>query len=277
MNEGLSKKIFRRHIALTNEHGSWVFFLSPLVIGLYIGGSISLGSIFLIVGSLAGFLVRQPVTVLVKIYSKRRPRRDVPTAVFWIATYSLLGLVMVAGLIVQGYGNVLLLGIPGILIFAWHLYLVSKRSERRQMGVEIVASGVLALVAPAAIWIGQGGPDTSGIWIWFILWLQSAASIVYAYLRLEQRELITLPDLNHRLMMGRRALMYVTFSLIMVIGLTLAGMSPRWLVLPYGLQWGETIWGTIYPAIGWRPNAIGIRQLVVSTLFTLLFILVWNI
>ena len=276
MEQSLTKRIFRRHIALTNEHGSWVFFLSPLLVGLFVGGSFSIASIFLVCGTLAGFLVRQPITVLVKIRSKRRSRRDQPAALFWVTVYSAVGLLMVIGLILQGFGRILLLGLPGVLIFIWHLYLVSKRSERRQMGVEIVASGVLALAAPAAIWIGRGELGVVGIWVWFVLWLQSAASIVYAFLRLDQRELARVPDLKSRLKMGWRALLYVTFNLLVVSGLSLAGLFPRLLFLPFGLQWAETLWGTINPAVGWRPNAIGIRQLIISSLFTALFILLWS-
>jgi hypothetical protein len=51
---------------------------------------------------------------------------------------------------------------------------------------------------------------------------------------------------------------------------------PGLLPLPYLLQWGETLWGTLNPAVGMKPTRIGIRQLIVSTLFTLLFIIAWN-
>jgi len=42
------------------------------------------------------------------------------------------------------------------------------------------------------------------------------------------------------------------------------------------LQWAETIRGTLKPAVQAKPKAIGMRQLAVSTLFTLLFILAWQ-
>jgi hypothetical protein len=32
----------------------------------------------------------------------------------------------------------------------------------------------------------------------------------------------------------------------------------------------------VQPAIGWKPTRIGVRQLIVSVLFTLLFILAWG-
>jgi hypothetical protein len=57
--------------------------------------------------------------------------------------------------------------------------------------------------------------------------------------------------------------------------LAIGGWFSPWIFAPYLLQWGETIWGTLNPAIGWKPTKIGMRQLIVSSLFTVLFILAW--
>lgn len=267
--------LFLRHVALPSDHGSWVFLLSPLLIGLFAGGNWSISSFYLIISSLAAFLVRQPVTIAVKVFSGRRQKRDLPAAWFWIGVYSLIGLLGLLGLLSQGFTFIFILALPGIPVFAWHLYLVSQRAERRQVGVEIVASGVLALAAPAAYWIGIGSPDPLG-WLLFILtWLQSAASIVYAYLRLQQRELTQVADIRSRFHMGRRALVYSTFNLLLVLVLAIISLVPPLLLLPYALQWLETIYGIFVPALGKRPTWIGLRQLVVSSLFTLLFILTW--
>jgi hypothetical protein len=270
-----NQNLFLRHVALPSDHGSWVFLLSPLLIGLFAGGNWSISSFYLIVTSLAAFLVRQPVTILVKVFSGRRQKRDLPAAWFWIGVYSLIGFLGLLGLVSQGFTFIFILALPGIPVFAWHLYLVSRRAERRQVGVEIVASGVLALAAPAGYWIGIGSPDPLG-WLLFILtWLQSAASIVYAYLRLQQRELTQVADIQSRLQMGRRALIYTTFNLLLVSVLGMISLVSPLLFLPYALQWLETIYGTLVPALGKRPTRIGLRQLVVSSLFTLLFILTW--
>jgi len=75
--------------------------------------------------------------------------------------------------------------------------------------------------------------------------------------------------------MGRRALVYSTFNLLLVLVLAIISLVPPLLLLPYALQWLETIYGTFVPALGKRPTRIGLRQLVVSSLFTLLFILTW--
>ena len=269
--------LFVRHIALPQDHGSWVFLFSPLLIGLFAGGSWSLASVFLIIAALAGFLIRQPITMALKAYSGRRSRRDLPAARFWIVVYTIIGLLGVAGLAVQGYAYLLYLALPGIPVFAWHLYLVSKRAERRQAGVEVVASGVLALAAPAGYWIGVGSMAPLG-WLLFILaWLQSAASIVYAYLRLEQRLLPAAPERSEGLRMAGRALAYTSFNLLFAIGLGLARLVSPWLWIPYAVQWVETLWGAFNPCIGWKPTAVGFRQLAVSSLFTVLFILAWGL
>ena len=273
--QGRRHNLLLKHVALPSDHGSWVFLLSPLLIGLFAGGNWSISSFYLIVSSLAAFLVRQPVTIADKVFSGRRQKRDLPAAWFWMGVYVFMGLLGLLGLVSQGFTFIFILAMPVIPVFAWHLYLVSQRAERKQVGIEIVASGVLALAAPAGYWIGIGGLDPIG-WLLFILtWLQSAASIVYAYLRLQQRELTQVVDIRSRVQMGRRALIYSTFNLLLVLVLAMISMVPTLLFLPYALQWSETVYGTLVPALGKRPTRIGLRQLVVSSLFTLLFILAW--
>jgi hypothetical protein len=276
MSDYFSHTYLKRHIALPTDHGSWVFIISPLLIGLFAGGRFTLASIYLIVGAMAAFLIRQPLSTAVKVYTGRRSRRDLPAAWLWTVIYGLIALLALLGLIRQGFAYLAILAVPGVPVFVWHLVLVSRRAERRQVGVEIVGSGVLALVAPAAYWVGVGSPEATGWWLFLLTWFQSAASIVYAYLRLEQRELKALPDLPGRLRMARRSLLYTTFNFLTVAMLSIAGFLPRLLWLPYALQWAETLWGTAHPAIGYKPTAIGIRQLIVSSLFTVLFILTWN-
>lgn len=269
--------LFIRTIAIPQDHGSWVFLLSPLLIGLFAGGRFTLASLFLVIAAMAAFLLRQPVTVAVKAYSGRRPRTDLPAARFWIIVYGLAALAALAGLVLQGFWDVLLLAVPGLPVFAWHLYLVSRRAERKQAGVEILATGVLSLAAPAAYWIGTGSYDPLGWALWLLTWLQSAASIVHAYMRLEQRSLPEVPPRAERWQMGRRALLYTSFNLALSIAGGISGLLPVFIFAPFLLQWLETLWGITHPAVGVKPTRIGLRQLLVSTLFTILFIFTWRL
>jgi len=272
-----NQKIFQRQIAITNEHGSWVFLFSPLLIGLFAGQNWSVDVIFLILGALAGFLIRHPITIAVKVWSGRRSKAELIPAGWWTFFYGLVGVIMIGGLVVRGLSYLLILSIPGILVFIWHLYLVYNRAERGQMGIEIVGSGVLALIAPAGYWIGVGEISSLGWWLWGLTWFQSAAAIVYVYLQLAQREYKQIPTLKNRFQLGWRAIQYTSFNLLATVLLSALDVIPAWIFVPYLLQWGETIRGIYYPATGVKPTRIGIRQLIVSSLFTLLFILAWRI
>jgi len=268
--------LFLPHIAIPQDHGSWVFILSPLLIGIYAEGQFTLASLCLVIAAMAAFMSRQPVTVAVKAYAGRRPRTDLPSARFWIVVYGLIALSALTGLVLLGFWDVLLLAVPGLPVFAWHLYLVSRRAERKQAGIEIIATGVLSLAAPAAYWIGRGSNDPLGWALWLLTWLQSAASIVHAYLRLEQRAVTEKPSRPALWKLGRRALLYTSFNLVLSLAAGLTGLLPRFIFLPFLLQWAETLWCIPHPAIGVKPTRIGLRQLLVSTLFTILFILVWR-
>jgi hypothetical protein len=266
----------RKQIFLPQDHGSWVFIFSPLLIGLFAGGQFTLASLSLVIAAIAAFLIRQPIMIAVKAYSGRRAKSDLPAARFWIAVYGAIMLIALTGLIGAGFGYLVLLAIPGVPVFAWHLWLVSKREERRQVNVEIIATGVLSLAAPAAYWVGIGRYDPAGWWLWILVWLQTAASIVYAYLRLEQRDQAEGLGNAELWKMGVRAFTYTAFNLAVVLALGLLSILPPLLFVPYLVQWLETLWGIFQPAVKWKPTRIGIRQLIVSTVWTILFIITWN-
>ncbi|MEW6403323.1 MAG: YwiC-like family protein, partial [Chloroflexota bacterium] len=242
------QKYFKRQIALPQDHGSWVFILGPLLVGIFAGKTFSYATFNLIIAAMAAFMLRQPLSIIVKAYSGRRSREDLPPAQFWAAVYGLIAVLALVGLILEGFGYILYLAIPGIPVFAWHLWLVSRRAERRQAGVEVIATGVLSLVAPAAYWIGIGQYDPSGWWLWLLTWLQSAASIVHAYLRLEQRGQAKDPERSEQWKMGSRALAYTSFNLALTIVLGILNVLPRLIFVPFAVQWLETLWGITHPA-----------------------------
>jgi len=269
------ERLFRRYAALPPEHGAWVLLFSPMLAGLWLGGSFHAGSLLLVLAALAAFLVKQPVTMMVKVASGRRPRSDLAPALFWAVVYSLFGLASVLGLLWRGYGFVLWLAVPAVPVLGWHLWLVSRRAERRQAVVEITGSSMLALAAPAAFWTGTGQYDPFGWLLWGLMVLQTAGSILYAYLRLEQRPMKEVPALTERLKMGRTALSVTSINVLVVGGLAAQGVLPVLLPLAYAVQWLEAIWGTLRPAVGFKPVSIGMRQLAVTSLFTIVFILAW--
>lgn len=272
---GRRTKILLKHVAVPAEHGAWVFLFSPLLAGLALGKTWNLAGLALSAAVIAAFLGRAPLTVVVKILSKRRPRSEMPAALFWLGLYGMIALAGLAVLALEGFGYIGWLALAAIPALGWHLWLVSRRDERRKPAVEIVASGVLALSAPAAVWIGAGEPVPTGWLLWILFWLQAAASIVYAYMRLAQRVMKTQPSRQEAWQMGRRALLYTGFNLAAGLALAAAGVIPLLAGLAFLLQFGETLWGITHPAVGYKPAAIGVRQMVVSILFTLVFTAGW--
>lgn len=268
-------QLFRRHVALPQDHGSWIFLIRPLLVGLVAGGRLTTVSLYLVVAAFAAFLIRQPVTLAVKAYSGRRGPGELPAAWFWIAVYSLVGLLHVTGLVIRGNGFVLWLALPGVPVFAWYLFLVSRRAERRQLLVEVLATGALSLAAPAAYWVGVGRPDPLGWLLWALMWGQSGASILHAYMRLGQRGWSGVPVMRDRLRHGAGALSFTGGNVAWVAAAGAGGILPAGLVAPYALQFLETAWCALRPVPGIKPIRVGLRQLAVSTVFTALFIIFW--
>lgn len=260
---------------MPSDHGSWVFLLSPLLIGLAVGGRWTTAVGYLIVASVCGFLSRQPMTIVIKSLSGRRSRSDLGPALLWTAIYGLIGSVHILGLWLRGFGYILLLGIPGLVVFGWYLYLVARRDERNQAPMEILGAGVLALTAPAGLWAAAGEPVGVGWLLWILTWTQSTASIVVVYLKLEQRRMSKPPPWLEALTMALAPLSLTSLNLLGVVSLGLDRYVSTLLGLAYLPQWLEAVWSTWNPAIGIRPTTIGLRQLAVSTLYTLLFILTW--
>lgn len=271
------QNIFVRHIALPQDHGSWVFIISPLLIGSLAAGGFNLDTAILIIGAFSIFLIRQPSAILVKAYSGRRQRSDTPVAIFWLGFYGIIAVITFVILIISGHNQIAWLVIPAVPVFIWHLWLISRRSERRQMGLELIGTGILALSAPAAYWVTINRYDHTGWFLWLLVWLQNAASIVYAYARLEQRVQTENTKNNNQKCLENRALAYSSFNLVLTIIFGWIRTFPKLIFLPFLIQWLEVIWGITHPAIGWKPTKIGIRQMIISIVWTVLFILVWRL
>jgi hypothetical protein len=270
-----SSSLFKRQIAIPSDHGSWVFLLVPLVIGLYAGNGWDINGLMFLFLGLSAFLVRQPISMGIKAYAGRRSRKDLPAAIFWTVIYLIIALILFAYLLLQGFYFISYLAVPGVLVFVWYSYLLGKRAERGKIGLDIVASGVLALSAPGAYWVSVGSYDSFGWYLWLLMWLQSSASIVYAFMRLGQRNLEIEPSFDEKIVIGQRALMYSGFNLILSFMLGVFSSLSLLIWIPFLLQFLEVVWGVLKPARKLKPTQIGFRQLFVSIIFAILFILVY--
>lgn len=224
----------------------------------------------LTLAALASFLLRQPATLAIKSLSGRRSRHDLPAALVWAGIYAALAAGSAGVLIALGQRRLLLLAVPALLIFSWHLWLVSRRRDRRQVGVEIFAAGALSLTAPAAYWVAQGDSSRTAWLLWLLTWFQAAASIVHVYARLSQRSLTPPISIRRRLALGQYSLLYNGFNLLGALVLAGVGWVPDLVPSAYTLMAIDALEGVLRPAVGARPTRIGLRQLLVGVGYVLL-------
>lgn len=265
------------HVALPRQHGSWALWLAPYVIGVAVGGRPGPALIWLTVALLGGFLAIQPLTVLVKILAGRRSASDRASACFWLGVWLVTALAGAAGMTIAGHGRILWLVPPALAVLAWQMWLVGIHAERRQRGAEIASAGVLALAAPSACLVTGGSAETAG-WLWLLCWLQAAGSIVYVYLRLEQRHSRSTLPWRTRLRQSAAAVFCHLVSLAVVITLAALRRVPEGTIMPFCVLLVEAAYGGwVSPATGLRPTSIGMRQVFVHALFAALMISAYSV
>jgi len=266
------RDMWRWRFAVPPEKGAWVWWIGPLIIGVGAARHIPVDFWILLTAAFAGFMIKQPLTLVVKVLSGRRGAPDWGPGVAWSSAYTMVLVVVSALLAARGHARVLLTGIAGVPLFAWHLWLVSRGEERRQIVVDILAAGVLALTAPAA-YLTCGGADPFTPWtLWLLTWLQSSASIVHAFLRLDQRRLKGLPSLDERWRSGIPATLHHIINVVVATALTAAGVAPRWTPLAFVIPLLDGIEGVARPPVGVKPGQIGMRQLAVTSAFVMMML-----
>jgi hypothetical protein len=261
------RDLFRKRYLLPSEHGAWTWWSGPLLIGLAAARCPGWDSVILTVAACASFLLHQPASVAVKVLAGRRPRGNLGPALFWVLVYAAIALAAVAALFCSGHHKFVWLIVVGLPFFAWHLFLIYRKSERRQMAHQMVGTGVLALWAPAAFWVG-GGKQYPEPWVlWLLVWFQSMGAVANVYLHLEQKGWTSCVPLRQRLRAGSRTLGLHGVACMLAILFVAADFVPQATLLAFSITLIAAVDGVIRTLAGARPRTIGIRQLVVTTLF----------
>ncbi len=257
--------------ALPNEHGIWALWLSPFLVGWGVAGTNAPATLWTFCAILFAFLARHPLIILVKVRAGRRTRDDLRPALLWTVSYLTVAAFFAVLLVFSGEGSLLILVFPAIMLLAWHLSLVYRKRDR-YMPVELVGSGILALAAPAAHIASSGTWTVTALLLWLLTWGYAVVSIVYVYLRLEQRQLKDVPERLRKLAMGRTAMQVAAAMLLLVTAGTFAKILPRFAPLPFLVTQLQVIAGTLRPVIGVRPSRIGFTQVGAYLVFTALTI-----
>ncbi len=265
--------VWDRYYAVPPEHGAWIWWSGPLLVGGVAAGRLDWDFLALAVAALSGFLLRQPLTLVVKVLSGRRSRSDLAPSTVWAVLYGAVLFAAAFLLVLSGHSRVILLGLIGLPVFAWYLWLVSRREERGRVGLDIAGAAALALTAPAGYWVCDGQDMFTPWLLWAIMAAKSSASIVHVATRLRQRHLAKLPSKAEAARMSTASLIFHAANLLASFCLAWAGLVPLLVVVAFGLMFAEGFRNVTRPAVGLRPSQIGLRQLATSTAFVVLVLM----
>ena len=179
------RKILRRQLVLPAEHGSWSWLLVPYFVGIIVAGTWNLAAFLVLVGGLAGFLMRQPAMVAMRVRAGRGRRVDGRTALAWTIFFAAIALTCLLGLLVLGRSALFWLLIPmaGIFVF----YLLASRQQRasvRTLWMELAGALGLAAMAPAAYIAAIGQLDNTAWALWALMAGQNGLGVLYVRLRI---------------------------------------------------------------------------------------------
>ena len=147
-----TRTIRKQHI-LPAEHGSWSWFLVPYFVGTAVAGAFNLATLIVLIGGMALFLLRQPLTVWLRIRQGRGRKADRPVVQKLTLGLLAVALLCLVGLLLLDLYAILILAIPvGFLAILYGAASLSKTTSVRNLWMELAGAAGLALMAPAAIY-----------------------------------------------------------------------------------------------------------------------------
>jgi hypothetical protein len=183
--EDKRRRLFRRQLILPTEHGSWSWLLVPFFVGVLVAGSWNLATGLVLVGGLAGFLIRQPASIAIRAQAGRARKSDGPLALAWTLFLGGLSLLCLAGLLALGRSDLFWLLIPMAVIFI--IYLLASRQRRastRSLWMEVAGAAGLAAMAPTAYVAASGTLDSTAWTLWALMAGQNILGVLYVRLRI---------------------------------------------------------------------------------------------
>jgi hypothetical protein len=264
------RTLLRWRLAVPPEKGAWIWWIGPLILGGAAARQTDPELLAVGLAGTAGFLIRQPLTIILRILWRGRNPQDLWPAITWAAIYGLCITVATAWLLLESHYWTLGLAAVATPVFAWYLWLVARGEDRHQLGADIMAAATLALMAPAAYWSCDGASVAFAIVLWLICTLQASASIVHMMLRLEQRRWTDPGHWTARLRRGMTALCHHWLNLVIAVVLMSMDLADAWLVAAFVLTAVEGTVAVFCPPVGASPKRLGFRQLFISIAFFLL-------
>ena len=262
---------------LPKEHGSWVMWSVPLIVGAAVAPVWQWRTLILIVAALACFLLRYPLATIIKTRKKprKRPTSDRTDLIRWSIGYGALASLCGAWLIlIEHLAALIPIGLIGATLVAFNLWLVYRKQDMSAYG-ELAGIAGLALGAPLTYYAASGQLDGTALMLWLVNALYFGGTVFYIKLKVRQQPRVPAPDrLTERLLKGRACLTYQGVVLTIVIVLVALAHMPALLPLAFAPMTLKMIYG----AARWQDKhslslpRLGVIEVIHSILFAVLVI-----
>lgn len=263
-------------VPLPKEHGSWVMFSFPFLIGTLVAQQFPARLLLLAVAALGFYLMRYPLATLVK--TRKRPSPARKELWIWAAVYAALAAVFgVATAALFSLWWLLPMGAFGGALVAFNLWLVMRRQEMSAIG-ELSGIVGLAMGAPMAYYTATGTLDGKAWLLWLICGLYFGGTVFYVKLKVRQQPRQSSPEqLSARLRAGKASLLYHTTALAVATVLSALKITPPWLPMAFIPVVAKAWVG----AWQWQDRKtlnlkrIGLVELAHSTIFALVVVFIF--
>jgi hypothetical protein len=237
-NKPGKRRFFRKQLVIPTEHGSWSWFLVPYFVGVLVAQEWNFAAVLVLIGGLAGFLVRQPAISWMRIRSGRGRKADLNLAAGWTIGLSLVAIVCFVGLLLMGRVMLLWLLLP--LAFIFILYLAASRQRRvsvRTLWMEAAGAAGLAATAPASYIAATGALDGTAWALWGLMAGQNMLGVLYVRLRIAD---------THGRAMSRSPVLWSHIAVLLVLIVAASQEVVPWLaVMPFGIYLARAVWAVV--------------------------------
>ncbi len=259
----------QRRYAIPGEHGAWMWLAGPLVAGVAAAGSATGAQGLLAIAALAGFLLRQPLTVLSQALEGRRRKTDIAPAVLWMLIYGVAASAAGVGLLFLGHVWIFVLAAAAGVQLIVQEGAVRRKAVRGNTWLQAAGAAVLGLCAPGAYWAGGGGDMRAAAGLWILVTVYAVITIVHVQHRLRWRQWTasTAPAWRWSKEAGVPGLCGV--GMCCAVALVLLHSAPALAPAAFIAPLADAIESALCPPVGARPKQIGMRQLASSSAFFL--------
>jgi len=167
-----------KKVAFPREHGSWGFFLEPILLSLLVG--YSLNGLLLVLSSFVIFLAHQPIRVLL---NKKNPKKIKSIAVITFVFYAFISLLLLSIVILEIEFEILGLFLISVLMMFGYL-LLELKNLGRNLFAEFIAPIAITFIALNVVLLNNW-TFTKIIFFGIVLLSRAIPTLLYIHTKVE--------------------------------------------------------------------------------------------